>query len=124
MSVGGHAYQLGRRGEALACRWLQQRGYRILDRNFRSKRAEVDIVAIKDGVVVFVEVKTRKKGGPPSSGIMAVDRRKQSRIIQAAQVWTMQHQGMSDMYCRFDVIEIQWAPTDAAIRHIQGAFEE
>ena len=112
---------LGNAGETFAANFLEQHGYKILARNFRVRSAEIDIVAEIDGVIVFVEVKTRSstKHGLP---VEAVNFRKQQKIIQAASVF-LQDEKFSDAPCRFDVIEIYSNGTEFSARHIQDAFE-
>ncbi|MEK6709554.1 MAG: YraN family protein, partial [Nitrospinota bacterium] len=64
--AGGASKRIGARGEEAACRHLERNGYRILARNYRGPRYEVDIVAEEKGVLAFVEVKTRRPGGEVS----------------------------------------------------------
>lgn len=94
----------GAGGEISAVKFLEENGYRILQTNFKTKFGEIDIVAFKDGVTVFVEVKRRSTlafGRP----IEAVDFRKQQKIRKVAEVYLMiKHTPYAD--CRFDVIEI------------------
>lgn len=111
----GHANQaLGARGEELASRHLQGAGYRILERNFRSRGGEVDIVVRDhDGTIVFVEVKTRSNlaFGLPQ---LAVTSRKQRQIAKGALSWLSRH-GCHDQAARFDVV--------AVLLHDDGRFE-
>ena len=81
---------LGQRGEKAATHYLRRRGYKILVRNFRSGKAEVDIVARDDDWLVFVEVKTREteQFGAPSE---AVDRDKQRNLTKAALDYLIQN---------------------------------
>jgi putative endonuclease len=77
---------LGREGEARAARFLEARGYRIVERNVRADRVEIDLVARRGPLLVFVEVKTRRsqrQGAPAAS----VDERKQSRLRRGAAAW-------------------------------------
>lgn len=96
--------ELGRKGEDMACTILQMRGYRILERNYRTKSGEIDIIAMKDRVVVFCEVKTRIMG-IFGDGREAVDQRKQMKIRKTADVFLL-NTGLSYDYCEFHVIEI------------------
>lgn len=112
--------ELGRQGEALAASYLETRGYRILARNFRVRGAELDIVAEKNGTLVFVEVKTRRTGRYGSPG-QAVGCRKQQKIIFAARCFLRQND-REDCFCRFDVIEV-YAAAGWRLRHLPGAFE-
>ena len=111
---------VGRRGERVAARFLKRSGCRILARNYRAGRHEIDLIA-RDratGTIVFVEVKTRTEGsfGRPAD---AVDARKQRFLRLAAQSWILQH-GMEEANARFDVIEVL-QPGDR-VNRIENAF--
>jgi len=113
--------ELGAGGEALAEEFLRRGGYAILERNFRSRRGEIDIVALDGGTVVFVEVKTRRScacGGAAE----AVDARKQRRVVEAARYY-LHRNGATDRDCRFDVIAVELGRSDGQdITHIRNAF--
>ncbi|TXK37186.1 YraN family protein [Pontibacter qinzhouensis] len=108
----------GQAGEASAVRYLQEMGYQICCRNFRYKRAEVDVIAQKDGLLVFVEVKTRAsdKFGFPEE---AVGARKEALLLAAAEEYIYQTNWQHDI--RFDIISITLAPTPT-VHHIKDAF--
>ena len=112
----------GKRGEDVACEELQRRGYVILDRRFRTRCGELDIVARDGKVVVFVEVKARTDGsfGDPSESVTSQKRR---RLAQMAASYLSRKQ-LGDVPCRFDVVAVVEGP-DAArtIELIQGAFD-
>lgn len=115
---------LGARGEKAAARYLRRRGYKILLKNFRSGKAEVDIVARQNDWLVFVEVKTRESEqfGAPSE---AVDRDKQRNLSKAALDY-LRMLGNPRIHFRFDIVEVIIAdgskrPDD--IRLIQNAFD-
>lgn len=114
----------GALGEELAAQFLISRGYRVLERNFRCKGGEVDIVARdqQDKSLVFVEVKTRRglSYGVPQ---LAVTPFKQRQISKAALSWLSRNH-LHDSNARFDVIAIL-LHTDAthSIEHIRNAFE-
>jgi putative endonuclease len=94
----------GNWGEDKAIDYLMHNGYMILERNFRTRYGEIDIIGEEDGYIAFIEVKTRRgKGlGMPCE---AVDGRKQKRIARMALLYTMiKH--MSERNLRFDVLEI------------------
>jgi len=113
--------KLGNTGENLAVNFLENHGYKILEKNFRIRAAEIDIIAEKDNTIIFVEVKTRsniRKGTPAE----AVNLRKQKKIIEAASVF-LQDEKYFDKACRFDVIEILSAGKDFKVNHIENAFE-
>ena len=112
---------LGNAGENFAARYLEQHGYKILEKNFRVRSAEIDIIAQIGDVIVFVEVKTRSniRHGLPAE---AVNFRKQKKIIKAASVF-LQDEKYFDSPCRFDVIEIYSDGIKFTARHIENAFE-
>ena len=112
--------ETGRIGERLAARYLRRRGYRILERNYRAHRHEIDVVARErsTGTVVFVEVKTRTPGsfGRPAD---AVNADKQRFLRLAAESWLLANGGM-EQPARFDVIEV-FLP-EKRLNHIENAF--
>lgn len=110
--------ELGRAGEAVAAEHLRTLGYRILARRWRVAGREVDLVAERDGTVVFVEVKTRREGSlaPPAA---AVDRRKRERIATAARIGA--RRWPARVY-RFDVVSVTWSRRGAAVDHLEDAF--
>ena len=111
---------LGHKGEDMAAEYLQQHGYYILDRNWTNKgRKEIDIIALKDDIVVFVEVKTRKVGSLVTP-IAAVDSRKQHRVCLAADSYLKTNR--IDFRCRFDIIGIIYSEEASRIEHIEDAF--
>jgi len=112
----------GRRGEDIACAELERRGYIILDRRFRTRRGELDIIARDGQVVVFVEVKARADGsfGTP---LEAVSWRKRQRIGQIAAAYLLQKR-LGDVSCRFDVVSIvERSGREPAIEIVSSAFD-
>ena len=94
--------------EDLAAEYLSSRGIRILERNFRSREAEIDIVGMDGETLVFIEVKARKAGKKSGSGTEAVGSAKQKRICRCADFYL--HEKGIDPYAvaiRFDVIGIE-----------------
>ena len=111
----------GRKGEDLAVRYLRLRGYRILERNFRCKLGEIDIIAKKGGVTVFVEVKTRREPYMMEP-INSIDGRKIVRTINAARFYLLTNR-TGDIPCRFDVLTLSVSPGDRTkINHLADAF--
>jgi putative endonuclease len=115
---------LGERGEKAAAKFLRQRGYRVLLRNFRSGKAEIDIVCRHKDWLVFVEVKTRKSEefGAPSE---VVDRDKQRNVSNAALDY-LRLLGNPRVHFRFDIVEVvmrDGARKPDDIRLIQNAFD-
>lgn len=113
--------RLGQKGENAAVLYLRMKGYRILERNFRSRYGEIDIIAFKDDTVVFAEVKTRGSH-PVATPASAVDIFKQKKIIKTAYFYIMNKQP-SDVDMRFDVIEVSASGVRYRINHIENAFE-
>ena len=115
-------FPLGNRGEEIACRYLRQMGYEVLERNFRCKIGEIDIVARDGKVTVFVEVKARKSKtyGKPKE---AISFHKQKKLVQLAQYYMKKHH-LFDTSARFDVIGIKWTENGRYnIELIQNAFD-
>ncbi len=118
--------QLGQRGEEIACRHLRQRGYSILERNARTRRGELDIVARDRETLVFVEVKTGRSGARagPERPALAVGAQKQRRLRLLAREWLANR----EPHCatmRFDVIGITLGREPGAVpelEHIEDAL--
>lgn len=114
--------EIGRSGEALACRFLERAGYVIVVRNWRCKLGELDIVAYKEAELVFVEVRTRRNTTRFGTPAESVDARKQARLRRIAQVYMRAH-GLSDgTSVRFDVVDIRMKSGQPQIRHFPAAF--
>ena len=111
---------VGKEGESLAHEFLLNAGYQILEKNYRFSRGEIDIVAEKDNVLIFIEVKTKKFGdfGDP---ITWVTRKKQKQIGSVAKGYLFEKKIM-DKDCRFDVIAIKWQDNAWKIEHLENAF--
>ena len=111
-----------RAAEDAAADYLAAQGYKIAQRNLTTRFGEVDIVAIEDGVVVFVEVKSRTSDeyGHPED---RVDRRKQRTLRRIAELYLQRHR-LLDTPCRFDVVALTRTPDDAgwSIELFQDAF--
>jgi putative endonuclease len=111
------AFRTGLSAEARAAAWLMAKGYRILAKRFRTPHGEIDLVARKRNLLVFLEVKAR---GSLDEAAYAVTPRQQLRIINAAQGWLMAHPEHAEFEMRFDVILI--APRRLP-RHLLAAFD-
>jgi putative endonuclease len=109
----------GAAGEQLACRWLEERGYRILHRNWRHGRDELDIIAQEGDLLVVVEVKTLSSDRW-SDPEVRVDRAKQRKLMRAAEAFAHEHAG--DLELRFDVIGITLTPGKPHVLHVKEAF--
>jgi len=115
--------ELGAEGERRAADHMTARGYRIVGRNVRAGGVEMDLIARRGPLVVFVEVKTRRTGGP-GTGEDAVDARKRERLVRGAAAW-MHEQPRRIRRARFDVIvcECSREEQDWRLRHLEGAFD-
>lgn len=100
--------ELGRRGEDIAARFLKKMGYKIIERNFRCRIGEIDIIAFEKGVLIFIEIKTRTSDtfAPPQ---LSVNRLKQQKIINSALSYLVQKK-ITGIDCRFDIITITFPP--------------
>lgn len=113
--------QKGNEAEDLACEFLQQKGWQILERNYYSGHSEIDIIARDDDVTVFLEVKMRSSTqfGKPFE---FVNETKVEHVFRAAEVWTLEH-GLQNSPMRFDVIGILNQKGKAPeINHIPDAY--
>jgi putative endonuclease len=112
--------KLGGRGEAAAARLLASKRYRILDRNWRQGRLELDLVCEDGDEIVFVEVKTRTAGtlGSPADGMSPAKRR---NVIKAARCWLAAHTAW-ERACRFDVVCVTDSGQELRLEHHPNAF--
>ena len=111
------AFKFGISAESRAAAFLIAKGYRILARRYRSPAGEIDIVARRRGLLVFVEVKARERLDDAAEAVIV---RQQRRIIAAAEVWLANHPDIGDTDIRFDVVLV--APKSLP-RHIEAAFD-
>jgi putative endonuclease len=122
ISRGEQNLNLGRQGEELAVDHLRRHRYRILERNYRCRCGELDIIARLGNTLVFVEVKTRRSDvyGPPA---LSVTPFKQRQISRAAQTWLAVNH-LTEAAARFDVVAIRFYNEQPPhIEHIVNAFE-
>jgi putative endonuclease len=118
MSAGRQAF--GELGERIAERWLRRRGWRIVQRRFRSGHRDIDLVVERDGTVAFVEVKARRGaefGGP----VQAVNYRKRRQLERSAHVWIDRHGREAESY-RFDVVGVLLDGAEVRVCHVENAF--
>jgi len=111
----------GQRGEDFAVRFLNKKGYRVIERNYRCIFGEIDLIARDKDEIVFVEVKSRrsKDFGAPEA---AVDTRKQKKISRIAMNY-LQEEGLYDSNARFDVVAIHFLPEGERVEIIKNAFD-
>lgn len=122
--LGPATKELGGHGEELAAKHLAANGYRVLDRNWRWPQGEIDLVAEKDGEIIFVEVKARRSHafGTPEE---AVTRAKQRKLIQTALAYLLR-QGKPEARWRIDVIALDLNAQGEVVRleHLENAVGE
>ena len=113
---------LGRMGETLAGLYLKNKGYAILERNWRTPYGEIDIVASKDDAIIFVEVKSRSSQslGPPE---ISITTRKAEHMRSAASYYIQQHAELNADW-RIDLVTIQLQPNNqpAIIDHFENVL--
>jgi len=112
---------LGKRGEDLACAELEKRGYVIVDRRFRTRCGELDIVARDGGVLVFVEVKARS-GSNFGTPFESVTWKKRQRLSQMAASYLFMRR-LAGVACRFDVVAVVERQGMQTIELLRGAFD-
>ena len=122
LTEGKSTRSVGKSGENKACAYLIENSYRIIGRNFRTRSGEIDIIAQKDDVLVFVEVKALPSGSPETLS-HELDLRKQRKIIKTANFFLLNHREYNSSKIRFDVIVIDM-PNLPSVYHIQDAFSE
>ena len=112
----------GDAAEDRACRHLEGSGFTIVERNYRTKGGEIDIVARNGDVLVFVEVRSREVPGfeTPEESVTPAKRR---RVVAAARRYLSNVPPSSWREARFDVIAIEGSGADAELRHYQAAFD-
>ena len=116
-----HRQSLGKRGEDLACAELEKRCYVIVDRRFRTRCGELDIVARDGGVLVFVEVKARS-GSSFGTPFESVTWKKRQRLSQMAASYLFARR-LAGVACRFDVVAVVERQGVQTIELLRGAFD-
>jgi putative endonuclease len=113
--------ELGRRGEDAAAAYLENAGMTLVERNWKAKAGEVDIIALDGHTLVFAEVKTRKseRAGTAEEAVSPAKQRRYARLASSY----ISHAGLDSPETRFDVIAIKViGPDRALLRHHRGAF--
>ena len=116
-----HRQLLGKLGEDLACEELQRLGYAIVERRFRTRCGELDIVARDGEVLVFVEVKARSGRGF-GSPFDAVTWQKRQRLSAMAESYLL-HKRLAGVACRFDVVSVLRSQSGHTVELVKGAFD-
>ncbi len=118
-----HRKELGSKGEDIAVRFLKKKGYRIIKRNYRCKYGEIDIIAERDNITAFIEVRTiqAENFGIPQDFITNI---KIDHISKSALNY-IKKENLFDHSCRFDLMTINFSDTlsEPKIEYIENAFE-
>ncbi len=116
-----YQHVVGKAGEEAAVQYLRQQGYQILERNYRCRFGEIDLIARDGRTLTFVEVKTRRsqRYGPAAA---AVTLEKQRHLIKASQVYLVQRKKVNE-FCRFDVVTVVMDAQQLRIELIKDAFQ-
>lgn len=112
----------GAKGEDKAASYLVEKSFTIIERNFRTREGEIDIIAAQNDVLIFVEVKSLPSGSLETLS-HELDLRKQRKIIKTAKFFIAKHRKYNNSKVRFDVIVIDM-PGLPSVYHIQDAFSE
>lgn len=116
------SHETGINGENQACDYLLEKGYKIIERNWRTKSGEIDIIASKEGTLVFVEVKTLPNATTDMlSSVLGAEKRK--RILKTSKYFLLNHREYNNSYLRYDVIVIGMQNLPP-VYHIENAFIE
>lgn len=107
-------------GERVAERWLLARGWRVLQRRYRNGHRDIDLIAERDGLVAFVEVKARS-GDQFGDPVEAVNWKKRNELARSAMTWIDRHGKPGEQY-RFDVIGVLVTGERVRVRHVENAF--
>ncbi len=113
--------QRGEAVESAACAYLQASGLQLVEKNYRCRYGEIDLIMLDQNDLIFVEVRYRKNdlfGGATQS----VDAKKRQKIRHTAETFLQQNQAMEFNGCRFDVVAVSGNPTDYKIQWIRNAF--
>ncbi len=115
-------YEKGKEGESRACGFLEKNGYLIIERNYRGRKGEIDIIARKESVLVFVEVKSWSSI-PLSEAGFSIDRVKRERMIDTARQYIFKNgNSVSDLDIRFDFIFID--ASQGTVSHSENVIGE
>jgi putative endonuclease len=119
-------HRLGILGEQLAAEHLERRGFWIVERNYRTRWGELDVIAFDGHVLVFAEVKTRRMAADAGSPFEAIGPLKQARVRKMARSWLIdrRHERPFAKVMRFDAIGVTFdlAGRLAGVEHLEGAF--
>jgi len=119
-------HQLGKWGEDKAAEYLQNKGYKILERNFKRKWGELDIVAQKEKTIIFCEVKTiaKQNEDEPFFPEDEINEKKEKQLIKMVQIYLSYKKISPETPCQIDIIAIEAINSEPNIRHYENAIED
>lgn len=116
------SHQQGKLAEDRALSYLKKKGLKLLQRNFRSKQGEIDLIMRDHGVTVFIEIRARSNNSIIDA-LETIDQRKCARIIKTSEYYLLRHRPTSKDSYRFDIVIISGPLESAKIEWIKNAFE-
>lgn len=114
------ALKIGNKGEDIAANYLQKNGLKIINRNIKNRYGEIDIIAKQNNMLIFVEVRTRKKDSLVSA-VASINYQKQQKWQKASQFYIQQNNWNGD--CRFDVVAITYQNNDYQIEWLINVLD-
>lgn len=117
-----HKKEIGKAGEDKAAEYLKENGYKIIERNWHTRFGEIDIIAQKNDIIVFVEVKTLPNGDAETLE-RVLGKHKQKKILETAKCFLNKYRQYSNSIIRFDVLVVDM-PGFPLVYHIENAFSE
>lgn len=121
INISGNSVTKGQRTEAMALKFLRRRGLKIIDKNFRARCGEIDLIMRDQECLVFVEVRYRHNTHYGSS-IETIGLAKQRKIIKTAEYYLLKNQKLARLTCRFDIIAIDTDKHGIDIKWVKNAF--
>ena len=121
MSSSRSTQELGQHGETLAAAALTERGYTILERNWRCSTGEIDIVALHDGELVIVEVRTRRGAASYDRALESINTKKQEKLFVLAEIYQAEHDDLELSGIRIDVVIVSVGRDGTFVNIFPGA---
>lgn len=107
---------VGQKAEGIVAQYLSGKGYEILDRNWRRKWGELDIVASKEGIVIFVEVKASVNAAVGFDPYLRANREKMRKVVRTARTWLLSYKYSPEQEWQVDVVSVAFNPQEGSAR--------
>jgi len=114
----------GRKGESTALDFLKKKGYKLVERNFRWRGGEIDIIVKKKNTLVFVEVRSFTSDKMDMDPVETIGSSKVDKLLKTALIYIAAHPEFNDYDLRFDVIGVKFNRNKVEIRHIENAIRK